>query len=179
MKLPRYIHSLYIIYFLILQWHNVWNGGCTLVFDASWWLIIYDSFQKVELDSTDDYVGTSEIEIPEFGSNIAGRGIYNPVANYSIPSCSQPFGPPRSFSQPSCVQMIDSKVLDAMKLTPDTTAQLISQNRQCHMNPINQMVVYPPGMNQISPNQSSSKWNQINHPEINQMQMNSKLQFAC
>ena len=135
----------------------------------------------MELDSTDDYVGTSEIEIPEFGSNIAGRRIYNPFANYSIPSCSQPFGPPRPFSQPSCVPscVIDSKVLDALKSTPDTTAQLISQNRQCHMNPINQMVIYPPSMNQISPNQSSSKWNQINHPEMNQLPMNSKLQLAC
>ena len=35
MKLQRYINCLYIIYSLVLQWHNVWNGGCTLVFDAS------------------------------------------------------------------------------------------------------------------------------------------------
>ena len=131
----------------------------------------------MELDSTDDYVGTSEIEIPEFGSNIAGRRIYNPGNRF--PSCSQPFGPPRPCSQPSCVQMIDSKVLDAFKSTPDISAHLVSQSRQCiNMNPINQMVIYPPSMNQISPNQSS-KWNQINHPEMNQFPMNSKLQLAC
>ena len=28
----------------------------------------------MEVDSPDDYVGASEIEIPDFGSNIAGRG---------------------------------------------------------------------------------------------------------
>ena len=28
----------------------------------------------MEVDSADDYVGASEIETPDFGSNIAGRG---------------------------------------------------------------------------------------------------------
>ena len=99
----------------------------------------------------DDYVGTSEIEIPEFRSNIAGRRIYNPenlfppcsrpsVARQSCSqlSCSEPLVVPQSEplvvplvvpqscfqpfgAQPSS-QMIDPKVLDALKSTPDITA---------------------------------------------------------
>ena len=31
----------------------------------------------MEVDSADDYVGASEIETPDYGSNIAGRGGYD------------------------------------------------------------------------------------------------------
>ena len=99
----------------------------------------------MEIDSTDDYDGTSEIEIPEFGSNIAGGRIYNPgnQINGGYRSCSDRSNRSRRYIYP---QQINNHG--------------INQHR----------VVGSYCMNQHG---------MINHPEMNQLQMNSKLQLAC
>ena len=58
------IHSLY---YAPCIYSDIMSGTGTISDD-----IIYDFFQKMKIDSTDNHVGASEIEIPDIGSNIAG-----------------------------------------------------------------------------------------------------------
>ena len=59
-------------------------------------------------------------------------------------------------------------MLDALKSNPDITAQLISQNRQNHMNnPNNQMVINNQQMNNHGMN-----------PQMNSHGMNPQMQMA-
>ena len=150
------------IYYAPCIYSDIMSGTGTISDD-----IIYDFFQKMKIDSTDNYIGASEIEIPDIGSNIAGlqnRTQYHEVdfGLSRFPSSSQgvnqlqyrQIGPS---SEQSIIDRLNSK----------EPPLLISQGTQ-RPNPF---------IDQIQCNSMQSSAIQFNPMQFNQLQTNSKFQF--